>query len=61
LTSEHVISAIIGFWRMGATLTEMSDETSIPVSVIIKIISRHETPGEYIKREDRIYWQQTMG
>ena len=42
MTTENVISAIIGYWRMGATLNEMNSITSVPVSVIEKIILDYE-------------------
>ena len=39
MITEQIISAIIGFWRMGASLTEIKEVTEVPISVIIKIIN----------------------
>lgn len=43
MTTEHIISAIIGFWRMGATFEQINDVTSIPISIIKEIIAQHES------------------
>ena len=51
VTIEHIISAIIGHWRNGASVLEIKSITEVPISVISKIISEYEIKCNDIKRE----------
>ena len=51
LTTKPIISAIIGHWRNGAALAEINKVTAVPISVIIKIISKYEAESNDRERE----------
>ena len=42
MTTENVISAIIGYWRMGATVNEIYQLTDVAPVRIKMIISKYE-------------------
>ena len=51
VTTQHIISAIIGHWRNGAALAEINKVTAVPISVIIKIISKYEAESNDRERQ----------
>lgn len=51
VTPEHIISAIIGHWRNGASFSEINNATGVPISIIKKLILFYEAASKYIERE----------
>lgn len=39
--NSNLVSAIIGFWRMGATMEEIKETTNVPPFYITEIINKH--------------------
>lgn len=50
VTTENINSAILGYWRSGASLSEISKIVEVPISTIMLIITNYEAKGNDIKR-----------
>jgi len=48
--TEHIIAAIIGYWRSGASNYDIYLLTNIPVSTINRIINQYQ---EYLEENER--------
>lgn len=51
VTTKYIISAIIGYWRMGATINEIYQLTDVAPIRIKMIISKYEAASNDRERE----------
>lgn len=51
ITTEHINSAILGYWRMGATINEIYQLTDVAPIRIKMIISKYEAASNDRERE----------
>lgn len=59
--TSYEISAIIGFWRMGASECEMSYATGIPTELINEVIKNYQIKNQLINHgNEKDGWQENF-